>query len=323
MTENLSRKQFVQRVLGATLGVAMSGVSPSSATPAPRREILLGAYVPDPYWEPAEWPAALAEYDRAAGRRPFIAQWYVAWGGEQPFPTGAAELVRTRGQVPMITWEPWDWRAGPVQREYALSRTIHGVHDDYIRGWARQTRAYEGVVYLRFAPEMNGNWNPWSESANGNAAGEYVQAWRHVHAIFAEERVANVRWTWTPFVNYNGSTRLSDLYPGDAWVDVVGVDGYNWGPTFAESWLSFSMIFRPTVQDITSLTGRPLWVTEVGCAEKGGDKAAWITDMFDVIGRDPRIGALIWFNANKETDWRIDSSAAALSSFRAGVASCR
>src|SRR5664279_4028475 len=118
----MTRRQFARGVFGAALGIAAAGAVPASASPAGGRRVLLGAYVPDPYWDPVGWPAALARYDRAAGRRPLIVQWYVAWGGEQPFPTRAARLVRARGQAPMITWEPWDWKAGPVPVSYTHLR---------------------------------------------------------------------------------------------------------------------------------------------------------------------------------------------------------
>ena len=52
-------------------------------------------------------------------------------------------------------------------------------------------------------------------------------------------------------------------------------------------------------------------------AERGGDKAAWIEDMGDKLARRfPKVRAVVWFHANKETDWRVNSSAASLSAFR-------
>jgi hypothetical protein len=42
--------------------------------------------------------------------------------------------------------------------------------------------------------------------------------------------------------------------------------------------------------------------------------------MFSTVARDPRIEGLVWFNINKETDWRINSSPAALAAFRGGLA---
>ena len=43
-------------------------------------------------------------------------------------------------------------------------------------------------------------------------------------------------------------------------------------------------------------------------AEAGGDKAAWIVEMFSWLDANDDVGAVIWFEHDKETDWRIRSS---------------
>ena len=58
---------------------------------------------------------------------------------------------------------------------------------------------------------MNGNWFPWSEGVNGNQAGEYVTAWRHVHDIFTAVGATNVTWVWCPNVDYSNSTSPASL----------------------------------------------------------------------------------------------------------------
>jgi len=42
--------------------------------------------------------------------------------------------------------------------------------------------------------------------------------------------------------------------------------------------------------------------------------------MSSTLQRDTRITGFVWFNANEETDWRIESSAATQRAFAAGVA---
>jgi beta-mannanase len=285
--------------------------------PAPRR-VLSGAYVPDPYWDPQGWPDALAAYSARVGKDPAIVHWFVEWGGQQPFPTATATYVRQQGSVPLVTWEPWNWSKGAHQPAYRLSRIAAGAFDPYIRRFALQARAYRHPVYLRFAPEMNGDWNPWSEKVNGNRHGDYVRAWRHVRHVFESLHVRNVRWVWTPIVNHWHSTPLPRVFPGNRWVDVVGLDGYNWGTTKATGWQSFSQVFGSSLRDVRRLSTKPLWIAEVGCTEQGGDKAAWVDDMFAAIHRDRRISALVWFNANKETDWRINSSPEVMAAFQRG-----
>jgi hypothetical protein len=80
---------------------------------------------------------------------------------------------------------------------------------------------------------------------------------------------------------------------------------------------------------------KPIMIGEVGSAEnftpdKGfenpaaQDKAKWISDMFNAMNtKYPRIKAFIWFNVDKETNWKIESSVAATKAFQAGVSDGR
>jgi beta-mannanase len=144
--------------------------------------------------------------------------------------------------------------------------------------------------------------------------------WRHVHDVVAAAGATNVRWVWSPNVAFNGSAPLAPLYPGDAYVDRVGVDGYNWGTSdAAHTWQSFAGVFDTTLAQIAALTSRPLMLCEVASTESGGDKAAWITDFFATLAHRTDIAAFVWFDANKETDWRLDSSPRAREAFAAGL----
>jgi beta-mannanase len=117
---------------------------------------------------------------------------------------------------PEITWEPWDPARGTNQPTYQLAKTASGKLDSYIGRWATEIKAYGRPVILRFAHEMNGTWYPWDEGVNGNKAGTYVKAWRHVTDVFDAKGATNVTWLWSPNVPWTGSTPLAGLHPGDA-----------------------------------------------------------------------------------------------------------
>src|SRR5206468_3672998 len=103
------------------------------------------------------------------------------------------------------------------------SAIASGAWDAYITRWAQAARTWGKPMRLRFAHEMNGNWYPWAEGVNGNVAGDYVKAWKHVRAIFWSVGATNVTWVWSPNIVYPGSTPLAGLYPGDTYVGEVGV----------------------------------------------------------------------------------------------------
>jgi hypothetical protein len=246
---------------------------------------------------------------------------YAAWSKGGDFPAPDASRIAATGAVPELTWEPWDPTAGLDQPAYALDTITAGAHDAYLSRWAKQVKAWGGPLVIRFAHEMNGNWYPWAEGVNGNGPGDHAAAWRHVVELFRRAKVSNVTWAWTANVPYAGSTPLASLYPGDAYVGRVGLDGYNWGTTQPwSSWQSFGDLFGPGVAELRSISTRPIHINETGAPEAGGgDKAAWITDMWAWLDAHPEVRGVTWFSILKETDWRVDSSEAALLAWGAGA----
>jgi mannan endo-1,4-beta-mannosidase len=117
-------------------------------------------------------------------------------------------------------------------------------------------------------------------------------------------------------VHAPGYADYAPLYPGDRAVDWVAVDGYNGGDALPwGGWRSPEEVFGDSLADLQDLTDRPLAITEVASAEQGGDKAAWIADLFGLALRRG-IRVLIWFDYQKETDWRVQSSPTSAAAFR-------
>lgn len=271
-------------------------------------------------------PSAAAELDQvtaAAGRAPGIVMSYASFG--QSLDVAGLNAVAARGAIPQITWEPWTPGAGVVQPAFALSQITAGAHDAYVAQWAVALRTWNKPVQLRFAHEMNGNWYPWSEGVNGNVAGDYVRAWRHVHDIFLANGATNVQWIWSPNVVYSGSVPLAGLYPGAAYVDIVAADGYNFGTSQTWSgWVAPGALFDPTFAEFRAIApGKPLMIAETASSELGGSKAEWVTALFAWMRNQPDLGSFVWFNHLKETDWRLDSSASAGTAFANGLATLR
>jgi hypothetical protein len=224
----------------------------------------------------------------------------------------------------MVTWEPFNPSNGVDQPGYSLAAIANGTHDAYLSRWATQIKTWGQPLWLRFAHEMNGDWYPWAEGVNGNAPGSYVAAWRHVHDVFANAGVTNVTWVWTPNVLIPGRPSYASLYPGDAYVDWVGLDGYNWGTSASwSSWQSPTAVFGSSLASLRGVTSRPIVIGETASAEVGGNKAQWVQQFFSMLSANPDIKAFVWFNFLKETDWRIESTPATQAAFAGGVADGR
>ncbi|MCU1548087.1 MAG: beta-mannanase [Arthrobacter sp.] len=267
--------------------------------------------------------AELEEVSQLAGESPASVLFYKDF--LQAPPISEMNAVRARGAVPLVTWEPWAWGGGLEQPAYSLNRIAAGDFDAHINNWGQALAAWGYPVQLRFAHEMNGNWYPWAEGVNGNRAGDYVRAWQHVHDVVAAAGATNVSWVWSPNVPYYGSTELAGLFPGADYVDVVGLDGYNWGTSASWSgWISPQDLFAPGLAQLRALApGLPILIAETASSEAGGSKASWNTDLVSYLAAQPDVMGFVWFHLAKEADWRINSSGASAAAFQSALAARR
>ncbi len=285
----------------------------------------VGIYVPDAFkFAPEQARASEAPL----GRKVDILSFYEAWGnGRRPDVAGIESCLR-QGFVPMVTWEPWRLgtsktnRRPEDQREYSLEALVSGRYDEYVREWASDLTHLSSPIFLRPMHEMNGNWYPWCGKVNGNKPQDYVAAWRYIRSIFRETGSDSVVWVWSPYAESvpDVSDNLPERYfPGAEDVDWLALDGYNWGVSREWSqWRTFEEIFGEGYARLSRLDpGKLLMIAETGCAEEGGNKALWIQGAADALrNRFTAVKALVWFNVNKECDWRIESSQESLTAFR-------
>ncbi|GAB3344302.1 glycosyl hydrolase [Micromonospora halotolerans] len=281
--------------------------------------------------------AAVDRFAAAARREPQVMLFGVGWESGT-FDRVLFDRIKDRGMLPMLGWEPWDYQADQAARKqkkltarqidrlrstqprYRLSRIAGGEFDGYLRSWAEGVKSLGYPVAIRFAHEMNGDWYPWCEKANGNRPGEYVEAWRHVHDLFERAGATNVTWVWSPNARWSKTAaNLAQFYPGDDYVDWVGTTGY-YGTGAWSRYSSFDAIFGPTIAEIRTFSRRPLVVTETGASDAGGHKAQWIRETFRTLPKHRDVIGLIWFEVDKEKDWRIVSSRAASTAFAQSVA---
>ncbi|HEY3345226.1 MAG TPA: glycosyl hydrolase [Anaerolineaceae bacterium] len=274
-------------------------------------------------------------FEAQTGKAISILHWEQRWqigGQNDPFSPELMDAVRQHGAYSLLDWLSEDDSAPNPdfnRPQYSLSHILDGSFDGYIRQWASDAKAWGYPFFLRFDYEMNGDWLAWSERVNGNQAGQYVQAWRHVHDIFTQVGASNVTWVWCPnvLIPPQYTTPLQSLYPGNAYVDWTCMDGYNWGinPARRGSWQSFGQIFHDTYTQMMKIApGKPMMLAEIASSEDGGNKAAWIRDALTVQipHKYPRIKAVVWFNVNRDgMDWVIETSPQAQSAFAAAIRS--
>lgn len=319
-------------IFGMFLLIGVAGGAPSALSAETERPtVYWGAYVDASQtyaslyggeWSNAPWcdpgtQCGLERFEQDAGKRVSIVHYGQPppWGS--PFDTGAANLVQRRGDISAI-----DMATGSVP----LSAIASGAYDSSIAAWAAAAKAWRHPFFLLLDEEMNGTWYPYSPGQQGNTAADFVAAWRHMHDIFASVGATNVTWVWCPNTIYPGSSPLAALYPGNAYVDWTGINGYNWGNG---NWKSFGPLFAPTYEALLRIApDKPIMIGETASAEAGGSKAAWITQALsvDVPKHFDRVKALLWFNwriyeKSRWWPWEIESSVSSQEAFRNAIGS--
>ncbi len=250
------------------------------------------------------------------------------WSGENnAFPRAWVDQAIDHNKVPMVTWEPWSYsQTNFDQPDFRLKTITNGDHDDYIREWLSKAADWKGPMFVRFAHEMNGNWYPWGSHLN--LPQDYVAAWRHVVDLSRELGANNITWVWSPN-ELNEQDVLDHFYPGDDYVDWIGVSGFNWpGLEPWQRWRSFGEIYDDVFAHVKKYE-KPIMIAEIGVAENtrdGQTRATWITETLAAIRtNDPPISLVIWFNdlytsGGKLYEWQINESSPSVEAMKKGLA---
>jgi beta-mannanase len=246
-----------------------------------------------------------AAWERQLGRRFDIVHFYHQWG--QSFPTEQEQALAAQGRLLLL-----NWKAGAPWAQIAA-----GAQDAQIARTATRLKALGRPLFLAFHHE------PEDDTGAFGSAGDYARAFRHVHDVFERVGAGNVVWVWDMMGFVGGYGPIYDeLYPGDAYVDWIAYDPYNWyGCRPGTRGRSFEEITEP-FYDWTAAhhPSKPLMLAEYGLREQGPgmpSKAQWFLDELRALkSTRTRIKALVYFNTVHECDWRITSSAASASAFR-------
>lgn len=250
---------------------------------------------------------------------------FKAWGDlDREFPSDMVRTLSRKNITPIITWEPWkrDFKNSSLpQPEFSLQSIMNGKHDGYIRDWARKSKQSDAQIILRFAHEQSTfpgtkSWYPWQGEPF-----DYASAYKHIVKIFREEQAYNVKFMWSP-INL-GVDYVDWYYPGDSFVDYIGLSVLNHGVNIGEVWERWkdcNEIFLPQYT-YAQRFHVPIIVSELGSSEIGGDKTKWISSCLSKISKAKGVFGVINVQISSDptynnVDWRINSSEAVLGVYK-------
>jgi hypothetical protein len=296
--------------LAATFAVvafatAADGAAPVGGHPPtiPRSRALWGMWA-----KPRDGRTYLQEIqfvESTIGRRLGIVRFYVRFG--ENIPSDTMRSVASRGSIPLISIQP----AG-----YTWSQISGGASDGYLAAQATKVAAWGRPCFLNFHHE------PEDDLGTFGTPEQFAAAFVHVRRVFREQGAKNCSWVWILMGwTFNPQSRRNpdSYYPGDANVDWIAADAYNWSfvrPSVR--WQSFREVFAPFRRWSLGHRSRPAMVAETGVVENPGDpaaKAAWFAGARTTLKGWKNFKAFVYFNSDRDGQWWFDSSPQARRAF--------
>ena len=226
------------------------------------------------------------------------------------------DQIWSAGSVPLLSWYP---TVSNPSEDLSVAR---GGFDPYLISFSNTLRTWlagpdkvygtgdDRRLLLRFAPESNGNWHTYSPAWHPEGedapdamtekenALKFVAMWQHVHNVLTGTGLdpTHVAWVFAVaqedsyFADAKGNkvAVMEQLFPGDAFTDWVGVDGYNRGGLHMndnDHWTLAATIFDSMLTRLRAVSTRPTAVSEVGTTAvqdngtpSDGAKTAWLDD---------------------------------------------
>ena len=242
----------------------------------------------------------LTAFEQSVGNTADMQATFVGWGDN--FPTALATQLKASGKTLVIFWE---------QYGVTLDSINAGDSDAYIKTFAADAQASGASVMLAPFHEMNGNWDPWDGTVGNNTPTKLINAWRHVHDLFSS--ATNVKFAWdvnNVSVPNTAANAINVYYPGDAYVDYVAVDGFNFD---SKTW---SQVFPASLMNSLASYNKPVYILSTASVPSA-QKAQWILDMGAQIKNYPSVVGWVWFNQNgADGNWLVNSDSASLAAFK-------
>lgn len=273
--------------------------------------VLTGVVVPlMPSTAAAASPVALGVF-RGSGRADLVAE-YEAWLGE---PVGyTLDFV---GRAPTSSTTPWANIDNPAwwctrwasrssslvlstamlpNTNFTLAAGASGAYDAHWQQFG-QTLVANGCAdaILRLGWEFNGGFYPW---AAGGKEASFAAYWRRIVTALRAVPNQQFRFDWTPLAG-NTHANVEAAYPGDAYVDVIGLDAYDtstvpatdavgrWNDQLNRPWgLNWQRNFARAHGKAMSL---PEWGLTVRPNDSlgGGDNPTYISNMWAWMRANP------------------------------------
>ena len=272
--------------LKPTASVTLPGAPVPPVTPPPAASAcLFGVWDDASGYPPDGVTFSWAGVQKFAAAPVRSATYYMSWLA--PFPAGLNTLAKANGATLYLNLEPWNtWGGGanPTMADIAA-----GKYDSWLTGLGQSIKSGGNICRVTWAHEMNGNgWYPWQQSS-GVTPAQWITGWTHVYQAIKAAAGSLAQMVWCPNNIDVGSA--APYYPGEPLVDVMAMDAYL---NTASASQTYAQFVKQTVDQLSSLDGRPVWNAETGVL--GTNREARIAQFVQDMHADGRVSGLTIFN---------------------------
>ena len=234
--------------------------------------------------------AQLANFKLSIGRSVDFLPVFVSFGTD--IPQTSLVTVDQNGSIPLI-----DLSCGNVDEINS------GRADAALTNEATALKTFGKPAFIRWYWEMNKNdTTHTSHSCNAyNNGPAFIAAWKHIWMIFHNVGATNVAFVWCPSAN---SQYSAQYYPGDAYVDWIGGDGFLRDKANAPN---FDGVFRDWYAEWAG-HGKPMMIGATGAL--AADQPRYFQDIAQLLPtKYPQIKALNYFDATGDNgDWSLQGA---------------
>lgn len=251
----------------------------------------------------------------------FYLQWPASSDQFQPLQS-SLNAIANKGAIPCITWEPMNLQDN-IETMIPFHDILNGEYDNYLMKVAYEIKSWNKPLIIRFAHEMNldrYHWGGTLEQFNAKTPEQYISVFRYIVSLFKKQGATQVLWAFCPNVDSLPKEEWNNpahYYPGDKFVDILGMDGYNWDVTeevakeknlkWTKPWISFEKLFGDLYQTLKDISpNKPMIVFETSTVDrKGNQKQLWIQEAIRTA-KKWNVSGIIWFQIHKEENWLIN-----------------
>jgi len=266
----------------------------------------------------------LHAYEESAGKNTAWVYFSHNWYKGHDFTLRTATWIRSAGSIPFIRLM---LRSNPEQNHsdpaYSPVRIVKGDFDADFRAWARAAREFQTPIIVEYGTEVNGEWFPWNGKWYGDentheygdptlpdGAEIFRDAYRRIIQISREEGAQNITWVFhinhadIPQEEWN---RMELYYPGNEWIDWIGVSVYGAQTPLDEEWVSYRQSMDAVYPRLEMLfPEKPIILLEFGVTSGNplGDQAEWAEEALNDITsfRWKRLIGFSWWNEKWQND---------------------